>query len=212
MVLLYNIWSARNQVLHYNASPTPFQVLPKSQFVVSSFQQAQLAISPALPSPKSSNTSTVRAFQPRNLTHDGTVLFYFHKNARKLYVFALVLSSAGWEELHLWRNVENWHKLHFFYWCVRDFLLKHTSNGLQSYKGSTIRRIVLQRKGHILWLKKISSGPLHLQPLLQDIQALLPTCTDTLVGAKLGHNLFRQILDFMPYAYFTFENYVVFSF
>lgn len=213
LIILYSIWDARNRILHDSVQVHPLQVIYKSHATLQSILQAQ---------DNAVHQATLKSFSPQHRipifnSHahslEASVLFYTHKNSNQVYVFALVVNQGNWEALHVWRNIQAWHNnLHFFFWCIRDFIFKHTLQGFTSTQGSVLSKIVVQRKGYVSWLAHSTQPPLQLKPLLQDIRSHVLQYVEFTLGGQLGHNLLRQILDFLPYAYLSFNDFVTFAF
>lgn len=85
---------------------------------------------------------------------------FFHKSRGCLCILALILNHGRWQELKIWRNIHRWNKLHFFFWCLRCFIL----NTRHQYYC-----LVLLTQGYGQWLQNPSSTHPNIRLLFSDI-------------------------------------------
>lgn len=214
IAILYHIWEARNKSLHDNVQYHPIQIIHKCQNLLKVLNKSRHIPLHHSAITRHSHRSVIKEVSLCDLATATSVLFYQYKNGGTLYTFALVMHLSSWESLHIWRNSEGWHKLQFLFWCIREFMLKHTSSGFVTARGHLISRLVVEKKGYAILLNNSNSsaGPISIAPILQDLRILIPQVTHKNFGGKLGRNILRKILNFLPYSYFSFADYVALSF
>lgn len=214
IAILYHIWEARNKNLHNNAQTHPLQVINKCHCLLKALHNKKNFIPQNLhlPSARQGSSISIREVSSSNLAVGTALLAYQYKNGSTLYTILLVMHQSLWRCLHIWRNADNWQKTQFLFWCIRDFILKHTHSGLISTTGQALSRIVVEKKGYAALLCNSLTGHYHLAPILHDLHSLIPCSSHKNYGGKLGRNILRQILDYLLHSYFSFPDYVVLSF